>query len=189
MKKIVLFLASIFCLTTCTYRNQQGKVDSHGRYIFADDLKSLISPLDKALHKSHLENKPLLLMLSAYGYSSDLVVVHKINEIPCFRKYISDSMVDCRLIINSKLKINKIESRELKKIIPEGINFSNQGHLAKWICDNYCDSLYSAIIVVDYKMNKYSPYNFSPHFLKDSVSFMNYLIEAKHKFDSVNHIK
>lgn len=183
MKVFIILLCVIFCIMICTSKNQQTRI---ARQVFVDYMDDHLSPLDEALHKSHEENKPLLLMISAYAYSNDNIVIHKINNSPWISNYILDSMINCLLILDSKFKITRIKNRELEVLLPQDTSFKNQGNLAMWIFKNYCNNAYESMVVVDHKMNNYSSYEFSPSILKDSIAFMNYLRTAKHKFDSLN---
>ena len=178
MKEILLLLGIIFCIIACSN-------EEHKDYVFFDDWRGSRVPLDVAIQRSHLENKPLLMWMSAHAYSFDSDLIDAINKTSEIKDYILDSMVDCRLLIDKMIELRKIKSKEMKVLLPHDINFKSEGHLAQWISRRYCDSLYGVMVVVDYKMNKYSPYGITPTFLRDSIAFMDFLRRAKYKYDSL----
>lgn len=185
MRKSVFILGIVVCFVSCTSKLFNRQTIRNNEQVFFDDLYASRSPLDEALHRSRVEKKPLLLWMSAYAYSMDSRWIEKINKIPWLKNYILDSMVDCRLMVDSKFKCDQIKSRELKSLLPLDRNFRYQGHLADWIRQNYCDSLFGVMVVVDHKMNKYSSYKEPRYFFKDSLAFLSFLQQAKRKYDSM----
>lgn len=185
MKKSVLILGIIVCFVTCTSKMLNRQTIRNNEQVFFDERYASRSPLDEALHRSRMEKKPLLLWMSAYIYSFDQIFVEKFNEISWLKNYILDSMVDCRLMVDSKFKCDQIKSKELKSLLPLDRNFKYQGHLAEWIRQNYCDSLFGVMVVVDHEMNKYSSYKEPRRFYKDSLAFLSFLQQAKRKYDSM----
>ena len=183
MKILVLILGIVVCCVTCTSKRLNRQVVVNNDQVFFDDWDASRSALDLALHRSRVEKKPLLLWMSAYGYSFDPILIKKINDIPWLKNYILDSMVDCRLMVDSKFKYRPIKSREMKALVPREMNFRYEGHVAEWIRQNYCDSLFGVMVVVDHEMNKYSCYRESRCFLKDSLAFLSFLQQAKRKYD------
>ena len=123
MKILVLILGIVVCCVTCTSKRLNRQVVVNNDQVFFDDWDASRSALDLALHRSRVEKKPLLLWMSAYGYSFDPILIKKINDIPWLKNYILDSMVDCRLMVDSKFKYRPIKSREMKALVPREMNF------------------------------------------------------------------
>lgn len=185
MKNFILILGILVCLVTCTNKRFNRQTVVNADQVFFDDWDASRNSLDVALHRSRVERKPLLLWISAYVYSFDPILIKKINNTPWLKNYIIDSMVACRLMIDSKFKCRQMRSQEIKALLPREMNFKYEGNVAEWIRRNYCDDLFNIMVVVDHEMNKYSDYEESRCFLKDSLAFMFFLQEAKRRYDSL----
>lgn len=186
MKKIMIIIEILFCFVCCNNKTKQDRI------VFCDELLPKVQgtySLDSIIQLSHEKNKPLLLWFSTDANRKDADFHLRINRSQQIKEYLLDSMFVFRLILDRKTKIEDIKSPEMNALLPIGRKFKSEGSIGRWINKTYFDSLEYMMVVTDHEFNRMSPCNQVHEFYEDSIAFMNFLVKAKHKYDSCITLK
>lgn len=141
--------------------------------------------LDSIIPLSRENRKPLLLWFSSHAIKKEVDFHAYLNKTKRIKKYLLDSMLVFRLWLDGKTRIESIKSSEMMALLPQDIEFHNEGSIGRWINRIYFDSLDYVMVVTDHKFNRMSPCIPTCNFYEDSIAFMNFLEKAKYKYDSL----
>lgn len=184
MKKVLAIIWIIFCFACFNNKTKQNRI------VFYDDYTQQVQgdckySLDSIIQISHEKNKPLLLWFSVDGDERERAFFHNINCSQQVKEYLLDSMFTYRLMLNRKTTIEDIKSPEMRALIPVEKKFRSEGSIGTWINKSYFDSLEYMMVVTDHKFNRMSPCIQVRRFYEDSIAFMDFLMKAKYKYDSL----
>lgn len=184
MRKVIVIIGVIFCFACC---NNKAKQD---RIVFYDELLPKVEgrySLDSIIQLSREKNKPLLLWFSTNAIRKEVDFYVHLNHSQQIKEYLLDSMFVFRLLLDGKTRIESIKSPEMKALVPLDTKFRNEGSIGRWINRTYFDSLEYIMVVTDHEFNRMSPCTSTRDFYEDSIAFMNFLVKAKCRYDSLYH--
>lgn len=176
MKRKVLFLGLFLCFWGCNVSNSKQKI------AFDTSFDNERYSLDCAIEESQKENKPIVLWVSYNGNSTDNVLKSHLRNINSVGTYLIDSMVFCRILVNNKILVRKIINAQMLSLLPDSLNFKDEGKLNEWVCNTYFDGYKWMFVITDSQLRKLSPYKGNGDFDHDSISFLNFMKEGKARY-------